>query len=447
MLGYYAVLAIRSLSRDIALTLLMVLTIAIGIGASMTALTVYHVLARDPYPGRSGKLFRPQLDPRQYADRSKTNLHAGAEEPYIQLSWIDAMNLLHAHRADRQAVMSTGSFRVELPDGKVRPSHSFGLYTTTDFFPMFGAPFRYGAAWSEADDERGTRVVVITDTLNDMLFGGANSVGHIVVLRGVPFRVVGVLDHWQILPRIYGSYQAIELSDVYEAYIPLTSAIDADLHPAGSRRCWDEKVPFPPDNRQKKTAPCAWLQMWVQLDSAAKVAAYRDFLIHYSEDQKAIGRFQRPPNVRLRSVTQWLEAFHAVPDDARVQVWLAFGFLLVCLINATGLMLAKFMRGIGNVGVRRAMGASRRAVFAQLLVEAGMIGVAGGLIGLVLAYGGLWLLRQQQDGDIDYATLVHMDVGMLIISIVIALASSLLVGLLPAWRACQVSPALQLKTQ
>lgn len=447
MLVYYIALALRSLRRDIALTLLMVLTIAIGIGASMTALTVYHVLARDPYPGRSDKLYRPQLDPRQSADRSNSGLRVGADEPYTQLSWIDAMNLLHAHRADRQAVMSTGSFRVELPDGKVQPSHPFGLYTTADFFAMFGAPFHYGTAWSEADDERGTRVVVLADTLNQTLFGGANSVGRIVILRGVPFRVVGVLDHWRILPRVYGSYDAVEFSDVLEAYVPLTAAIDAELHPAGSRRCWDENTPFPPDNQPKKTAPCAWLQMWVQLDSAGKIAGYRDFLIHYSEEQKAVGRFQRPPNVRLRSVTQWLEAFHAVPDDARVQVWLSFGFLLVCLINATGLMLAKFMRGIGTVGVRRAMGASRRTVFVQLLVEAGMIGVAGGLVGVVLAYAGLWLLRQQQDGEIDYAALVHMDVGMLLVSLAIALASSLLVGLLPAWRACLVSPALQLKTQ
>ncbi|RUL79862.1 ABC transporter permease [Dyella choica] len=447
MFGYYAALAIRSLWRDIALTLLMVLTIAIGIGASTTALTVYHVLTHDPYPGRSGELYRPQLDPRESSDRSNASLRVGDDEPYTQLSWIDAMALWHAHRADRQAVMATGSFRVELPDSQVMPSHSFGLYTTADFFPMFGAPFRYGHAWSEADDERGERVAVITDTLNDMLFGGADSSGRIVVLRNVPFRVVGVLNHWRILPRIYGSYGAVEFTDEYMAYVPLAAAIDAELRPAGSRRCWTEKASFPTDNQQKKSAPCAWLQMWVQLDSAAKVSAYRDFLTHYSEQQRTLGRFQRPANIRLRNVSQWLETFHAVSDESRVQVWLAFAFLLVCLINATGLMLAKFMRSTGTLGVRRAMGASRRTVFAQLLIEAGMIGAVGGLIGLVLAYLGLWLVRQQPNGDIDYTALVHMDVGMLVVSIVIALGSSLLVGLLPAWRACQVSPALQLKTQ
>jgi putative ABC transport system permease protein len=437
----------RSLGRDLALTLLMVLTIAIGIGASMTALTVYHVLTHDPYPGRSDKLYRPQLDPREISDHSNASLRVGDDEPYTQLSWVDAMNLWHARRADRQAIMTTGSFRVELPDGKATPSHPFGLYTTADFFPMFGAPFRFGQAWSDADDERGARVVVITDTLNDMLFGGADSTGRIVMLRNVPFRVVGVLKHWRVLPRIYGSYGAVEFADEYMAYLPLTAAVDADERMAGGRRCWNPKAAFPADNQQKKTASCAWLQMWVQLDSAAKVSAYRDFLVHYSQEQRELGRFQRPPNVRLRNVSQWLETFHAVSDESRMQAWLAFGFLLVCLINATGLMLAKFMRNTGNLGVRRAMGASRRTVFGQLLIEAGMIGLVGGLIGVALAYAGLWLVRQQPSGEIDYTALVHMDVGMLVISIAIALASSLLVGLLPAWRACQISPALQLKTQ
>ncbi|GAB2569795.1 ABC transporter permease [Dyella jejuensis] len=446
MLGYYFDLAVRSLRRDSVLTLLMIVTIAIGIGASMTALTVYHVLAQDPYPGRSGMLYRPQLDPRELADRSP-NFSGDSDEPYAQLSWIDGMNLLHAKRADRQALMSTASFRAELPDAQVEPTHPFGLFTTADFFGMFGAPFRYGHGWSEADDQDEARVVVISDTLNDRLFGGADSTGRTLLLNSVPFRVIGVLAPWRVLPRIYGSYSPIEFTDTHEAYVPLAAAIDSGLRIAGASQCWSGKLTLPRDNQQKKTAPCAWLQMWVQLDSAAKVSAYRDFLAHYSSQQNALGRFQRPPNIRLRNVYQWLDYYQAVPAESRLQAWLSFGFLLVCLINATGLMLAKFMRSTGALGVRRALGASRRAVFAQLLVEAGMIGLAGGLGGVLVAYGGLWLVRCQPDGDIDYTSLAYMDIRMLIASFVFALIASLLVGLLPAWRACQVSPALQLKTQ
>ena len=71
---------------------------------------------------------------------------------------------------------------------------------------------------------------------------------------------------------------------------------------------------------------------------------------------------------------EWLEFHQVVPGDVRLQMWLAFGFLLVCLLNTVGLLLAKFLRRSGEIGVRRALGASRAEIFKQCLVEAGTIG-------------------------------------------------------------------------
>jgi putative ABC transport system permease protein len=211
------------------------------------------------------------------------------------------------------------------------------------------------------------------------------------------------------------------------------------LQHVGSTDCWGRT---PPGSDGLKQAPCTWLQFWVELDSPAKAAAYQSFLVHYSQEQKALGRFQRPPNVHLRDVMQWLSFNKVVPGDVRLQTWLAFGFLLVCLVNTVGLMLAKFLRRGGEIGVRRALGAARRAVFAQLLVEAGIVGLAGGIGGLLLALLGLWLVRQQ---PADYAKLAHLDPLMLGVTFALAIVASLLAGLLPAWRACRIAPALQLK--
>ncbi len=94
--------------------------------------------------------------------------------------------------------------------------------------------------------------------------------------------------------------------------------------------------------------------------------------------------------------------------------------------------------------MRRALGASRRAIFLQFLVEAGVVGLAGGALGLGLAWLGLWAVRQTPVG---YADAVGMDWQMLLFTLVLALMSSLAAGLLPAWRACQVSPASQIKSQ
>jgi putative ABC transport system permease protein len=116
----------------------------------------------------------------------------------------------------------------------------------------------------------------------------------------------------------------------------------------------------------------------------------------------------------------------------------------VCLLNTIGLLLAKFLRRSSELGVRRALGATRKAVFQQCMVEAGAIGIAGGVLGLLLAWLGLWAVRQQ---PVDYADLAHLNPTMLLATFVIALVASLLAGVLPAIRAMQVTPAMQLKAQ
>jgi putative ABC transport system permease protein len=78
------------------------------------------------------------------------------------------------------------------------------------------------------------------------------------------------------------------------------------------------------------------------------------------------------------------------------------------------------------------------------VVEAGAVGVAGGLLGIVLALIGLYAVRQQ---PVEYAKLAHLDGSMLVLAIGLTLFASLAAGMLPAWRAMQVTPAIQLKSQ
>jgi len=434
MFGYYLDLALRSLKRNKALTALMVLAIALGIGASMTTLTVLHVLSGDPLPGRSAHLYYPQIDPQDAAGMMPNH------EPPQQLTLVDGMNLLRARRAERQALMTGGDVPIQPAKSMLDPFYVGARYTSADFFAMFGVPFQYGHGWNAADDEHSARLVVIARELNDKLYGGANSVGRMLDIAGTTFQIAGVLDHWNPNPHFYdlntGGYDATE-----QVFLPLRAMLDLRLDHDGSSDCWGNGGGGV--SGTLPSATCVWLQFWVQLDGPAKVAAYRQFLVHYSQEQKALGRFQRAPNVRLRDLMQWLDFNGVVPGDVRLQTWLAFGFLLVCLVNTVGLMLAKFMRRAGELGVRRALGASRRALFAQLLVESGVVGLAGGVGGLLLAEFGLWLVRQRPS---DYAALVHLDLGMLGSTIALAVLATLLAGLLPAWRACRVVPAMQLKS-
>jgi putative ABC transport system permease protein len=264
-------------------------------------------------------------------------------------------------------------------------------------------------------------------------------VGRELRIRSVPMRVVGVLNDWKPVPHYYD--MTMGMTEYEEVLLPFSTAMGLKFGSSGNMDCWGNASGLSP---RDPAAPCAWIQYWVELDSADQAPAYRDYLVQYSEEQRRAGRYERPPNVRLRNVLEWLTYQKALPSDVRLQVWLAFGFLGVCLTNTVGLLLAKCLRRSGEIGVRRALGATKRAIFAQFLVEAGTLGIAGGVLGLALAVLGLWLV---QHSPAEYAPLVRMDWSTLSLTMLLALGASLVAGLLPAWRAAHVTPAQQLKTQ
>lgn len=431
MFGYYLELAWRSLRRNRALTALMVVAIAFGVGASMTTLTVLHVLSADPIPSKSGRLFYVQLDPRK-ADRVQQSA-----EPLDQLSRFDAEALLRDARGRRQAMMSGGDGTVDPQRAGLKPFLIDTRWASADFFAMFEVPFASGGGWSADDDARHARVAVIARELAEKLFDSVDVVGKTVRLDGTELRIIGVVDRWRMTPRFY-DLTTDRFGKLEQVFLPMATAMELKMGRSGNMNCWASA-----EDPMALDAACEWIQYWVELDDASAVEAYRAYLINYSEHQRAAGRFERPPNVRLRDVRAWLAFKEVVPKDVRLQTWIALGFLLVCLINTVGLLLTKFLRRSMEIGVRRALGASKRAIFMQLLVETGMVGLVGGALGLGLAWLGLWAVRHQ---PAQYAELAQLDLPMLFATFALALVASLLSGVLPAWRGCQVAPAIQLKS-
>ncbi len=439
MFGYYLQLAFQSLRRSRALTFLMILAIAVGIGASMTTLTVMHILAGDPLPGRSGQIFYPQVDADPTRDDSK--------EPVDLMDYRSAVDLWAAHRADRQALIAEGDIRVVAPNATIPALKRHMLATTSDFFSMFDVPFQYGHGWSADDDENRTRLVVISDDLNNKLFGGSDSTGRTLRLRDSDLRIVGVLKPWRPSPLFYdvagGRFAEGDTSDFYakpqDVMIPFSTGQDINQGHFDPFTCWH----IPDPNSRQQDSPCVWVRLWVQLDDASKVSAYRRFVADYAAQQMTLGRFSHAGNTRMRNLMEWLDFNHVVPSDVRLETWLAIAFLVICLFNTVGLLLAKFLRRGGEIGVRRALGATRRAVFMQCLMEAATIGLLGGFGGWLLTLLGLWIVRRQPTA---YADLVHLDLSMFLWTFAASIAATLLAGLLPAFRASRVAPALQLKT-
>jgi putative ABC transport system permease protein len=437
--GYYFNLALLSLRRNIVFTVLMIVAIGVGIGASMTMLTIFRAASGDPIPRKSERLFALQID--NFGPQWNAAVHYPGLLP-PDLTYFDATGLTRAHAAARQAAMYPTSLSITPPDPTQNPIHVDARATDSDFFPMFDVPFKYGGPWARAEDVSHASVVVLTRALNELLFAGANSVDRTLRIGDKTYRIIGVLDEWHPSPRFYdvgGHGQTFSGDD--QLFLPFTRAIDEQMPTDSNLNCdrarekgWDGLL----------RSNCIWLRYWVELPTPRDVANYNTFLRNYAAEQRQAGRFHWPPHVALRNVTQWLSYNQVVPPAVHALTSVSFALLLVCVLNAVGLMLANFMARSGVICVRRALGATRRAIFAQFMIEAGVIGLAGGLLGLGLTMLGLLSCHAVLQDDLSVLTRLHG--GDVLIALAVALAATLLAGLYPAWRAMQVQPALQLKT-
>lgn len=437
MFRYYLGLGLRSLRRNPVLTTLMVLTLAVGVAASMSTLTILHAMSGDPIAHKSERLFAPQLD-NAPADNDNEN-----GEPPEQLTFNDTIALWEAAKATRQAPILGISPVIDSGRDDLPPYFGDGVGTGRDFFAMFDAPFLYGQTWSVEDDRSAKPVAVLSRKQSERLFGaGVNPVGKIVRIEDTDFSISGVIDHWQPLPKFYRLVGSSRFSDHEDVFLPLRTALALKMGINGNISCsWPTDGPGL-DGMLK--SECNWFQLWVELESAAGRPAYLDFMNAYVSEQKKLGRFPRPLNNKLRNVREWLDFIGVVSDDSKSSTWLAFGFLLVCLVNTVGLLLAKFSARPGEIGVRRALGATRRDIFSQYLTEAGVIGLVGAIVGIGLTLAALAFIRNF-DRSLDL--IARLDLGMASTAIAISLLAALFAGLLPTWRACQVLPAMQLKSQ
>ena len=435
MFAYYLRLGFRSLLRNPILTALMVLTLGIGIAASMSTLTVLAIMSGDPIPDKSDRLIVPLLD------NSPKDFAADAKLPE-QMGYVDAVNLLAQHHAKRQTAVYGFQPYVDSGRKDLPPFQADGIAPTRDFFEMFKVPFRYGGAWSADADAKKNDVAVISTKLSEKLFGKTNPVVQRLRINDRDYQIAGVISDWKPLPRYYRLIAGgPTYGDIEDVMIPFSTAVGQEFQNMGSTDCSsDSGNGYAAFLRSE----CVWIHYWAELDSASDRQAYGDYIAAYIGEQKKLGRYPRAVNYKLYDVMEWLDHEGVVGKDSKLQTWLALGFLLVCLVNTIGLLLAKFTARAGEVGVRRALGAPRREIFRQFLIEAGVVGLAGGAMGLMLSFGGLWLIARQST---SMEAVAHMSMSMLLATIALAIACSVLAGLLPTWRACQVRPAVQLKSQ
>ena len=367
------------------------------------------------------------------------------DEPPDALDYADAMALMRQHRATRQsAIYPIGPSLMPTNTGRNRgPVELDGYAVYSEFFPMLDVPFHYGHGWSVDEDVSLLPVAVISDKLSQQVFGGGNSVGKTIDIDNHDYRIVGVMRDWNLQPRFFdieGGYYSVDGPDVFLSF---RHSVAINMINAGWDGCRKGASDPQGDFVGLQNSDCVWIAYMAELDDVAAVQRYRQYLDDYASEQQKAGRFRWAPNNRLRDVPAFLDHEHIVPSDTKVSLLVAQGLLIVCLVNTVGLLLAKFLRRSGEIAVRRALGASRKAIYAQFLTEAGVIGVGGGVLGLLFTVMGVFSVDQVLPAS--YAVLARIDPSLLLLTLLLAVTATLVAGVYPTYRASRVQPAWQLK--
>lgn len=435
MFNYYLKLGLRNLRRNPVLTLLMVMAIGFGVASSMTTYTIFRAVSGDPIPWKSSRLFFPQVD--VWGPTSRR----GGTEPADAFSYTDANALLRDHRGAKQSAIYPIGPTLYPNDASKKAQTMSGEAVNNEFFPMLDVPFLYGGGWSKNDEEQRARVVVISKMLNQRVFGGANSVGKDIRLDNASYRVIGVIGDWDPQPKFYLAAVGNPFGAADQVFVPFTTAIDQKLATTGAFGC-SAKLPDP-GFAGTLTSSCVWISYVVELDSSGAVDAYRSYLDDYARAQQASGRFAWAPNNRLRDMRAFLDFERIVSSETKLSILVAISLLIVCMVNTVGLLLAKFLRRSNEIGVRRALGANRFNIAFQFGMESAAIGLAGGALGLILTWVGVHLM----DGLLtpQIAKLVHIDLSLLLQTLMLAIVTTVLAGLYPTWRATHLRPSMQLK--
>ncbi len=381
---------LRMLRKSPGFAAVALLILALGIGANSAIFSVVHaVLLRPlPFPESERLVEVAHVPPPEQFPGRKTF----AVSPANYLDWRAQNDVF-----ENMTVLTGTDLNLT---GGGAPESLPAAAVSADFFSVLRVAPTLGRGFAEGEDQRGgAKVAVLSQALWKSRFGGnPGAIGQAVVLDGQPYTVIGVMPARFAFP------------DLARLWVPLAWT-DAERSVRGIH---DFEV-------------IARLKPGVPLQRArAQMSAISERLARqYPADDKGWGAVVTPLREDL-------------VGDVRPALLVLLGavafVLLISCANVANLVLAKTLGRRKEIAVRTALGATRGRVLRQMFVEATLIAVGGGALGLTLAGSGVRLIMGLFGDRLPRAAEIHVDATVLAFTLGISLCTGLLAGLAPAWR-------------
>lgn len=380
--------AARTLRRSPGFGAIALLTLALGIGANTAIFSVVQAVLLRPLPFPAPERLVAVMETR--LDRGWT----GTSFTHANFWDFEGMNRTF------EAVGAMRGTTLNLT-GLQYPERLNGAYVSADFFRVLGAQPVAGRTFAPDEDDPAadTRVAVLSHALWRSRFGSdPGIVGRSLDLDGQGYTVIGVLP------------PGTPWLDAADIFIPLVRRPDAN------RNSFELQV-------------IGRLRSGVTLEAALEdVQGIAQRLAElYPEPDAGMG-------ITLVPSSQWI-----ANAGLRRALWVLMGgvglLLLIACVNLANLLLARWTGRAREQALRTALGASRRRLISLALAESLILGLAGAVLGLGLAFAVTRLLRAYDPGGIPRLAEVGVDGTVLLFTLGIALLTGLLTGLLPALRA------------
>jgi putative ABC transport system permease protein len=388
----------RLLLRNRSLNVIILLTLALGIGANTAIFTVDYATLFAP-------LSYPQPD-QLVTIWSGTNPNRNNPSPQAFVEW------RKLSRTFQELSAFTGdTFGIANVD---QAESVFGMRVTANYFHTLGSSFFLGRDFLPGEDQEGkNHVVILTHKLWSHLGADPKLVGHTMRIDGKPYTVVGVLQ------------PGVADRDIFEMAMPLV---------------------FTPEELQNGSV---YLVAVGRLKNGMSIQQAQD-------DIGAIMAHVAPSNptdaqIKSTSVRPLREFMFSMSSDSRQTLWWLLGgvgfVLLIACVNVANLLLVKGMARRREIAVRGALGATRRTIFLQLLTESLLLAMAGGLLGICLGYSMLRaLLAAMPRFTLPWATDTRLSLPVLLFTLSTTTLAGLFFGCVPAWFASRSNPGEDLKS-